>query len=97
MLIFGTIRYARLSKAYEASGDLSKAQDALAEGLRVPELENEVGLVDMLIHLQTGGLGLPEDAEEFLRVSRRIIAEDFESAERVKDIRGLWRERLSRN
>ena len=91
-----TIRYARLAKAYQAQGDHAQALDALAEGLRLKELQNEVGLVDMFVDMQTDGEGLPEDIEEFKKVAKRILEEDSESAKRVKDIGGLWRERVSR-
>ncbi|KAF6747198.1 hypothetical protein DFP72DRAFT_613572 [Ephemerocybe angulata] len=88
--------YARLAKAQQASGNFAKAQDAIAEGLRLPELQNESGLVDILIGLQTDGKGLPEDDEEFRRVARRILHDDQESSKRVEDIKGLWRERITR-
>lgn len=94
--LLALIRYARLAKAYQAQGDLAKALDALAEGLRLKDLQNEVGLVDMFVDMQTDGKGLPEDDEEFQKVAKRIMEEDKESAKRVKDIGGLWRERISR-
>ncbi|KAJ3509783.1 hypothetical protein NMY22_g16180 [Coprinellus aureogranulatus] len=64
--------YARLARAYQAQGDLAKALDALAEGLRLPELQNEAGLVDMFIDMQTDGKGLPEDETEFKAAVRKI-------------------------
>jgi hypothetical protein len=45
----------------------------------------------MLIDLQTNGKGLPEDDEEFKAFVKKIFEEDKESAERVKNINGLWR------
>lgn len=90
------IRYARLAKAYQAQGDLAQALDALAEGLRLKGLENEAGLVDMFVDMQTDGKGLPEDDEVFQKVAKTILEEDKESAKRVKDIGGLWRKRISR-
>ncbi|KAJ2925094.1 hypothetical protein H1R20_g11991, partial [Candolleomyces eurysporus] len=87
--------YARLAKAHHANGELSEAQEALAQALRLPELENEVGLVDMFIDLQTDGKGLPENDEEFEAFIKRLLEEDKESVERVKNINGLWRKRIT--
>ncbi|KAF6757819.1 hypothetical protein DFP72DRAFT_890783 [Ephemerocybe angulata] len=88
--------HARLAKVYQANGDLVKAKQVLAQALSKPELQDEVGLVDMLIDLQTDEKGLPEDDEEFKLVARRIMYEDEDSAKMVKDVAGLWRERISR-
>ncbi|KAF5336558.1 hypothetical protein D9611_006500 [Ephemerocybe angulata] len=88
--------HARLAKVYQASSDLVKAKQVLARALSKPELQDEVGLVDMLIDLQTGEKGLPEDDEEFKLVARRIMYEDEDSAKMVKEINGLWRQRISR-
>ncbi|KAF5336562.1 hypothetical protein D9611_006504 [Ephemerocybe angulata] len=84
--------YARLAKAHLARNDLSSAQDAIAEGLRLPKLRNEGGLVNTLIDLQTGGKGLPRGVEELRHLAKTLIQDDEESAKRVKDIQGLWRE-----
>ena len=83
-------RYARLARAHFVNGDKSLAMDALAKALRRPELENEIGLVGMLIEFQTEGKGLPEDMEQFKAVAKRLIKGDEESAKRMKDVKGLW-------
>ncbi|KAF6757825.1 hypothetical protein DFP72DRAFT_225175 [Ephemerocybe angulata] len=89
--------YLRLARAHQANNDLSNAQRAIAEALRRPDLRNEIGLVETLIDLQTGGKGLPKDYEAFKRMAQNILHDDRESAIRVKDIGGLWRERMNRS
>ncbi|KAF5336561.1 hypothetical protein D9611_006505 [Ephemerocybe angulata] len=89
--------YLRLARAHQANNDLSNAQRAIAEALRRPDLRNDIGLVETLIDLQTGGKGLPKDYEAFKRMAQNILHDDRESAIRVKDIGGLWRERMNRS
>ncbi|KDR80078.1 hypothetical protein GALMADRAFT_242308 [Galerina marginata CBS 339.88] len=84
--------YIRLSRAYEALGIYSQAEESLARPLRLPQLENHAGLVDCLIALQTDGLGLPTDQDGFMEWSKRVFG-NTDSGRRMKNVRGLWRKR----
>jgi hypothetical protein len=86
-------RYTRLSRAHELLGNIFAAKDALVRGLRQKGLENNFGLADHLILLQTDKKGLPPEKDEFRRWLKNIQMEDPESAERVLDLGGAWRMR----
>ncbi|KAH6900862.1 hypothetical protein BKA70DRAFT_1375165 [Coprinopsis sp. MPI-PUGE-AT-0042] len=73
----------------EALGDLSQAKESIARGLRLPQLQSEPVLVETLIELQTGGKGVPEDDQEFLEWSRKVLNDP-----KMRDIKGKWREAL---
>ncbi|KAH9478663.1 hypothetical protein JR316_0009121 [Psilocybe cubensis] len=86
--------YMRLARAYQALGQRSDAEEAVARALRLKEMENDEGLVDLLISIQTCGKGLPapgtELAKEWVSVT---FSDDSERAERMKSVNGLWRKR----
>ncbi|KDR80066.1 hypothetical protein GALMADRAFT_242286 [Galerina marginata CBS 339.88] len=84
--------YIHLSRAYEALGIYSQAEESLARALRRPRLENDANLVDCLIALQTDRKGLPMDKEAFEDWSRRLFG-NTDSSRRMKNVRGLWRKR----
>jgi hypothetical protein len=86
-------RYMRVSTAHQRLGHLRKAQETLANGLRRPELQNEAGLVDRLLLLQTDGRGLADDEEEFLAWRELTLVED----EMMKGIGGLYKNRLDQH
>ncbi|KXN89083.1 hypothetical protein AN958_06352 [Leucoagaricus sp. SymC.cos] len=86
--------YMRVSTAHQRLGHLRKAQETLVNGLRRLDLQNEPGLVDRLILLQTDGNGLPDNLEEFLAWQELILVEDEESARMIKGVNGLWKRRL---
>ncbi|KDR80079.1 hypothetical protein GALMADRAFT_1361054 [Galerina marginata CBS 339.88] len=87
--------YIRLSRAYEVLGDYALAEESLAKALRIPQLENDSGVIDSLINLQTAGRGLPKDKKKFKEWSNRIFGDTTgsESAMRMRDVGGLWRKR----
>ncbi|KDR80069.1 hypothetical protein GALMADRAFT_1177526 [Galerina marginata CBS 339.88] len=84
--------YIHLSRAYEALGIYSQAEESLARALRRPQLENDANLVDCLIALQTDRKGLPMDKEAFEDWSRRLFG-NTGSGRRMKNVRGLWHKR----
>jgi hypothetical protein len=72
---------------------MSAAKDALARGLRQKGLENNFGLADHLILLQTNKKGLPPEKDEFRRWLKNIQTEDPDSAEGMRDLGGAWKMR----
>ena len=92
MSLIHCLSYVRISKAHEALGEYSQAEEAIAKALRTPQLENHDGLVDQLIKLQTGGKGLPNEHDVVVEWTKRVFDEG-ESAERMRDVGGLWRRR----
>jgi hypothetical protein len=88
-------RYVRISTAHQRLGNIPKAKESIARGLRRGDLRDDPGLVDRLIQLQTDGEGLSNDEEEFLAWKELILVEDEESARMMKDVEGLWRRRIS--
>ncbi|KDR80071.1 hypothetical protein GALMADRAFT_242300 [Galerina marginata CBS 339.88] len=84
--------YIHLSRAYEALGIYSQAEESLARALRRPEMENDANLVDCMIALQTDREGLPTDKEAFEDWSKWIFG-NTDSGRRMKSVRGLWRKR----
>ncbi|KDR80064.1 hypothetical protein GALMADRAFT_116635 [Galerina marginata CBS 339.88] len=85
--------YLRLSRAQEALGNLSAAQDALVRGLRQKSLKEHWGLADHLILLQTGGNGLPKEKVEFDKWLKNVLEVDQVSAVRMSNIDGAWKRR----
>lgn len=86
------VRYIRQATAYQVLGDLESAKDAVARALHRQELENDLGLVNRLLDLYTGG-GFPDAEVDFKRWMLDVHLNDRKSAERLRDIRGEWTRR----
>lgn len=78
--------YVRLARAHEASGDLLKAKESIARGLRLTQLQDESVLVETLIELQTRGKGIPQDDKEFLKWAQTVLNDSA-----LQDVQGQWR------
>ncbi|KAF9446927.1 hypothetical protein P691DRAFT_803272 [Macrolepiota fuliginosa MF-IS2] len=87
--------YIRVSTAHQRLRNIKKAKETLVRGLRRTDLQNEPGLVDKLIQLQTDGKGFPENEEELLAWQELVLVEDEESVKMMEGVHGLWRKRLS--
>jgi hypothetical protein len=72
---------------------LEAAKDSVAQALRRPDLENDLGLVDRLIDLYTSGKGLSDDQGTFKDWMLDILIKDRKSSERLPGIKGEWKRR----
>jgi len=79
--------------ALQRLGKMDDAQDAIARALRRKDLENDVGLVDCLVDLLTGGQGFARDEATFKNWMLDVLINDRKSGERLKGIGGEWRRR----
>ncbi|KAF8892650.1 hypothetical protein BD779DRAFT_1670316 [Infundibulicybe gibba] len=77
--------YVRQATANQALGKSDDAQDAIVRALRLKELQDDKGLVDRLIEIQTGGKGLSED-----KVLFRSWFSEVSKSERMAGIGGEW-------
>jgi hypothetical protein len=90
--LFCKFSYLRISRAHQELGAISDAQEAVARGLHRPELQDDMGLANRLIELQTVGKGLPSgNLEEFDRWTNQVLAGNEQSAKMMKGIEGSWR------
>lgn len=72
---------------------MNAALDAISRALHRSDLENDPGLVDRLIELQTEGKGMPQDEIAFKTWMLDIMINDKISSKRVNGIRGEWSRR----
>ncbi|GLB35307.1 hypothetical protein LshimejAT787_0208720 [Lyophyllum shimeji] len=86
--------YIRQATAHQLLGYPELAKDAVAAALKLPELENDSGLVDRLIELYTDGKGLSNDEAVFKNWTLDIMINDSKSSERLRGLKGEWRRRL---
>jgi hypothetical protein len=89
--------YIRTARAHQELGAISEAQEAIARGLRRPELQDDMGLANRLIELQTDGKGFPNNLEDFDRWMDGVLMGDKEpeSAKLMKGIQGSWKKRCA--
>jgi hypothetical protein len=87
--------YLRAARAHQELGAISKAQDAVARGLRRPELQDDMGLASRLIELQTCGKNLSNNLQDFDRWMDTVLTGNKESAERMEGIQGSWKKRCA--
>jgi len=87
--------YVRQATASKILGQMDAAQDAISRALRRPDLENDSGLVDRLIELQTDGKGLPQDENAFKTWILDVMINDKKSAKRIYGIKGEWGRRCN--
>jgi hypothetical protein len=86
-------RYIRQATTHQVLGELGNAQDSIARALRRPDLENDNGLVDRLIELQTDGKGFSNDEGVFKNWMLDILINDQASSKRMTGIKGEWHRR----
>ncbi|KAF9009361.1 hypothetical protein BDQ17DRAFT_1421550 [Cyathus striatus] len=79
--------------AYQAMGKMDEAQDVIVRALLRPDLENDAGLVDRLIDLQTGGKGLSNDEAVFKNWVLDALINNEKSRDRVAELKGEWSRR----
>ncbi|KDR73474.1 hypothetical protein GALMADRAFT_612005 [Galerina marginata CBS 339.88] len=79
--------------ASDMLGNTDGALDAIARALRRKDLENDVGLVDRLVELITGGKGFPKDEADFKNWMLDVLINDRKSSERLSGIKGEWSRR----
>jgi len=87
--------YLRTARAYQELGQLGEAQEAIVRALRRPDLRDDMGLINRLIELQTGGDGLPATVHAFDKWMQDILVNDKESARRLEGIGGAWKKRCA--
>jgi hypothetical protein len=80
-----------LARAHQELGAISEAQEAVARGLRRSELQDDMGLANRLIELQTDGKGLPNNLEDFDQWMDGVLTSNKESAKLMEGIQGLWK------
>lgn len=83
----------RLAWAYQALGKRSEAEESIARALRYPEMENDEGLVDLLIFFETHGKGLSWIDFKSPAEIKLELTHAAERGERMKSVEGLWRKR----
>jgi hypothetical protein len=89
--LFFEFSYLRISRAHQELGAISDAQEAVAKGLRRPELQDDMGLANRLIELQTEGRGLRSgNLEGFYRWIDQVLVGNEQSAKMMKGIEGSW-------
>ena len=87
--------YLRESRAYQELGQLGEAQEAIARVLRRTDLQDDMGLANRLIDLQTGGNPLPNTTDTFDRWLQDILVNNKESARRMDGIGGAWKKQCA--
>jgi hypothetical protein len=80
-----------MARVHQELGQISEAQDDVARGLRRPELQDDIGLANRLIELQTNGKGLSNNLEAFDRWMDEVLRSNKESAKRMDGVRGSWK------
>lgn len=88
-------RYLRLSRAHEELGNAFEAQEALIRGLKTKAVENQFGLADQLLSLQTNGKGLASlNKEEFEAWTNFLVIGDEKLSKLLEGLGGAWKRRL---
>lgn len=87
------IRYVRQSAAHQVLGNAELSKDVIARALRRPDLEDDNGLVDLIINLHTDGKGLSDDEETFKSWMVEILLNNRQSAKRLSGLKGGWKQR----
>jgi hypothetical protein len=87
------ISYVRQARAYQALCQMSDALDIIAKALHRTDLENDKGLVDVLIELQTDGQGFSNDQATFKNWVLDVLINDKSSAQRLRGLNGEWKRR----
>jgi hypothetical protein len=90
--LFWEFGYLRIAQAHQVLGSIPAAQEAVARGLRRPELQDDMRLANRLIELQTDGKGLPSgNLQEFDRWMVEMLVGSEESAKMMMGIEGSWK------
>ncbi|KAK1231137.1 hypothetical protein PQX77_005743 [Marasmius sp. AFHP31] len=85
--------YFRQARALGTLGKIKETQEVIIRGLKRPELERDSSLAEVLIELQTGGKGLPDDLESFKQWFTGVTETDLESAKRLEGLGCAWVDR----
>ncbi|KAK1226657.1 hypothetical protein PQX77_010369 [Marasmius sp. AFHP31] len=87
--------YFRQARALGTLGKIKETQEVIIRGLKRPELERDSSLAEVLIELQTGGKGLPDDLESFKQWFTGVTETDLESAKRLEGLGCAWVDRCN--